>query len=162
MPLDNGGQIIIDESTTQVQHAPSKYKQCKKSLLQKNKKKSTAVNHINKSRHNNFEATGLLYSKFTILTRLLCPVWASKLQTDMKSWKIFNKRATKKMKGLESKVYEEKLQKGDYLTCKKDANGDLISTFQVANSFKILTKCALLQLGRQNRKWFKAAMSTQT
>lgn len=40
------------------------------------------------------------------------------------------------MKRLASKVYEEKLQKGDYLTCKKNVNGDLILTFKVANSFK--------------------------
>lgn len=53
--------------------------------FRKIKKKSTALNHMNKSINNNSEATGLLYSKFTDLTRLLCPIWASKPQTDMKS-----------------------------------------------------------------------------
>lgn len=59
-------------------------------------KKSTALNHMNKSTHNNSEATGLLYSKFTILTGVLCPVWASKLQTDMKSWRLFTRESQRK------------------------------------------------------------------
>lgn len=61
-------------------------------------KKGTALKRTNKLRHNNSEATGLLYSTFTILTRLLCPVWDSKLQTDMKPWRLFTREPQRKLK----------------------------------------------------------------
>lgn len=48
----------------------------------------------------------------------------------------FHRRTTETIKGLGSKVYEERQQKGDDLACKKNVNGDLILTFRVTNGFK--------------------------
>ena len=66
----------------------------------KKKKLKTKVklNHMNRSKSNNSETTGLLYSAFIIPTRLLCPVWGSELQTDMKSWRLFTGEPQRQLK----------------------------------------------------------------
>lgn len=53
---------------------------------------------MNRSKSNNSETTGLLYSAFKIPTRQLCPVWGSELQTDMKSWRLFTGEPQRQLK----------------------------------------------------------------